>query len=129
LPHEHEWEYAAKAGTAWDQNYWWGDEFDGSKANGDQQVGYTTAPTAEHANPWGFEDILGNVLEWCQDEYRAAYRPDNVDDPTSSSARVLRGGSWDSSAVGLRSACRATIHPASSGSNAGFRVARALRKP
>ena len=94
LPREHEWEYAAKAGTPWDQNYWWGDEFDSSKANGDQNVGRTTAPAPEHANPWGFEDILGNVWEWCQDEYHRAYVREEGDDPASSSARVLRGGSW-----------------------------------
>ncbi len=129
LPHEHEWEYAAKAGTAWDQNYWWSDKFDSSKANGDQQAGCATAPTAEHANPWGFEDILGNVVEWCQDEYRPAYKRDNVDDPTSSSARVLRGGSWYNDANRLRSAFRISNHPASSDSSTGFRVARALRKP
>jgi len=128
LPHEHEWEYAAKAGTPWDQNYWWGDEFDATKANGDQNVGHTTAPTPEHANPWGFEDILGNVWEWCQDVYQAAYSRDKPDDPTGSSARVLRGGSWNNYADGLRSAYRVLNHPAITEDSSGFRVARALRK-
>ena len=31
LPQEHEWEYAAKAGTPWDWNYWWGEELDPNK--------------------------------------------------------------------------------------------------
>ena len=48
------------------------------------------------------------------------------DDPTSSSARVLRGGSWDDYAVRLRSACRLHFHPADSENDSGFRVARAL---
>ncbi len=40
LPHEDEWEYAAKADTAWDRNYWWGDEFDPAKCNADENVGH-----------------------------------------------------------------------------------------
>ena len=61
LPHEDEWEYAAKAGTPWDQNYWWGDEFDTDKCNADSRVGSTTPPTESHQNPWGLIDMLGNV--------------------------------------------------------------------
>jgi len=130
LPHEHEWEYAAKADTPWDQNYWWGDQFDSGKCNGDQNVGRTTAPAAKHENPWRFQDILGNVLEWCQDVYHPVYSRDNPDDPTGSSARVLRGGSWDDGAAWLRSAFRGCDDPADAIDYVGFRVARALhRKP
>ena len=45
LPEEHEWEYAAKAGTPWDWNYWWGDDFDETKCNAEWKVGHTTPPT------------------------------------------------------------------------------------
>ena len=65
LPQEHEWEYAAKAGTPWDRNYWWGDEFDASKCNANKASAGRPLRADEHANPWGFRDILGNVWEWC----------------------------------------------------------------
>jgi formylglycine-generating enzyme required for sulfatase activity len=125
LPRECEWEYAAKAGTPWDDNYWWGDEFDPSKANADQIVGRTTAPMAEHANPWGFEDILGNVLEWCQDEYCRAYAQDKSPD---SSALVVRGGSWNDNAAHVRCARRQSQQPTFTAFNVGFRTARAMHR-
>jgi len=124
LPREHEWEYAAKAGTPWKQNYWWGDEFDGDKCNGDNRVGRTTPPTDDHANPWELGDMLGNVWEWTADEYRKQYHRDK---PAESSARVLRGGSWYNNALNCRSACRNNGLPTVSFYYGGFRVARARR--
>jgi len=124
LPREYEWEYAAKGGTPWEQNYWWGDEFNAEKCNGDQRVGRTTPPTAEHANPWGLVDMLGNVWEWTVDEYRTQYDRDKT---AELSARVLRGGSWLDFAFSCRSACRDRGLPTNSVSVIGFRVARARK--
>ena len=127
LPREHEWEYAAKAGTNWEWNYWWGDGFDQTKCNANQHVGHATPPTAEHANPWGFQDMLGNVWEWCQDQYRRQF---SLSAAATSSARVLRGGSWLSYPWLTRSAFRDYGRPSDSDFNVGFRVARALpREP
>jgi formylglycine-generating enzyme required for sulfatase activity len=123
LPHEHQWEYAAKAGTDWSWNYWWGDEFDRAKCNADQNVDRTTRPASAHANPWSLEDILGNVWEWTDDEYRRVYA---LDEPPDSSARVLRGGSWYNDAFFVRSAYRLHDQPWLSEFFLGFRVARAL---
>ena len=120
LPREYEWEYVAKAGTAWDQNYWWGDAFEADKCNADKNVGHTTPPTAVHANPWQFEDILGNVWEWCEDWYRAAYDRNAVGE---ASYRVIRGGSWLGDSVYCRAACRFRNVPQYRYDNLGFRVA------
>lgn len=121
LPHEHEWEYAAKGGTAWDQNYWWGDAFDPEKCNAARRLGYATVPSEIHANPWGFVDILGNVLEWSDDEYRVKYDRDH---PADRSDRVLRGGAWDKPESYARTAFRYAKKPTFSYYNIGFRVAR-----
>ncbi len=125
LPHEHEWEYAAKAGTQWDWNYWWGDEFKANKCNAEQKVGHTTRPDPARANPWGFEDILGNVWEWAEDEYRAAFDPEAP--PPESTSRVLRGGSWKEDPFLARSACRSHAQMWYSDIDRGFRAARAVR--
>jgi formylglycine-generating enzyme required for sulfatase activity len=122
LPHEDEWEYAAKAGTPSDWDYWWGDEFDATKCNAERRVGRTTKPDERHANSWGFEDMLGNVWEWCEDSYRRAYSRTSE---SESSARVLRGGSWHSFASDCRSAFRYGL-PADSFGRVGLRSARAL---
>ena len=121
LPREYEWEYAAKADTPWDQNYWWGDEFDPQKCNADRKAGHATPPSAAHANPWGFEDILGNVGEWCEDWYRPAYDRQFAE---GASYRVIRGGGWSSVASYCRSADRSRDSPDFRGIGLGFRVAR-----
>lgn len=123
LPREYEWEYAAKAGTPWDWNYWWGDDFDEHKCNADRRVGRTAPPNATHANAWGSEDILGNVWEWCQERYCERY---DRDKPPDRSARALRGGSWHHRAACSRSAYRGYGLPLLSNACSGFRVARAL---
>jgi len=124
LPQEHEWEYAAKAGTPWDWNYWWGDDFDPTKCNGDCLFQNTTPPSDDHANPWGFRDILGNVGEWCWNAYRKRY---SATPPDRGPARVCRGGSWNNDLRYTRSAIRDYGHPAGRVEVTGFRVARALR--
>lgn len=96
LPSEAEWEAAARAGAP--GQYWWGDNWDGSRANALGLVGADTwpytAPVASFPpNALGLYDTVGNVWEWTADLYRR--------DPASAAERALpptlrtiRGGSW-----------------------------------
>jgi formylglycine-generating enzyme required for sulfatase activity len=124
LPYEHEWEYAAKGGKPWDWNYWWGDTFDASKCNADMQVGRTTPPDEQHANPRHFRDMLGNVWEWCETWYRPQFQ---LSAHSSTAVRVLRGGSWYVHPRDARCAARDHGQPANAYDDVGFRVARAAR--
>jgi formylglycine-generating enzyme required for sulfatase activity len=103
LPTEAEWEFACRAGdtaapgppSQLRQAAWFAD-------NADQK----THPVGEkRPNPWGLCDMLGNVAEWCEDVYSPAYYQQSpVADPTGPPntgkdvKRVIRGGSWKSSA-------------------------------
>jgi formylglycine-generating enzyme required for sulfatase activity len=125
LPQEHEWEYAAKAGTPWDWSYWWGDTFDATKCYAKWSKNGTSVPTKDHANPFGLRDILGNVLEWCVNGYQERYA---AMPPEKCSERVLRGGNWEDSGYFLRSAHRVNVDPSYAYFGQGFRVARDLRR-
>ena len=124
LPFEDEWEYAAKAGKQWDWNYWWGDSFKRDKCNCkiDDGVFELLPPSEKHTNPFGLQDILGNVMEWCEDEYRIEYSRNAQTGNTKD--RVMRGGSWDLDEYFSRSAKRLAFPPACSYRRTGFRVAR-----
>lgn len=66
LPTEAQWEYACRAGTT--TKWYTGDTFTvGDFADAGSPVG--TCPP----NPWGLYDMIGNVPEWCNDKYDAAY--------------------------------------------------------
>jgi formylglycine-generating enzyme required for sulfatase activity len=69
--------------------------------------------------------MLGNAWQWCQDGY-GPYLEGPVRDPkgnASSSHRVLRGGSWFSTAESCHSAGRTKGTTDSRGNYVGFRVA------
>jgi len=112
LPTEAQWEYACRAGS--NKDYCFGNDV---KKLGDyawyeeNSNGQTQPVGTKLANDWGLHDMHGNVWEWCQDEIDGG------------SGRVFRGGGWDFSARGCRSAVRFWLTPSSRGCSLGFRVA------
>ncbi|MBQ9371187.1 MAG: SUMF1/EgtB/PvdO family nonheme iron enzyme [Thermoguttaceae bacterium] len=119
LPSEAHWEYACRAGTT--TRYFWGDEWDSSRANDRSS---TKRVGSYSANAWGLKDMHGNVSEWCEDWY-GDYPTGTVTDPAgpqSGSLRVLRGGGWSHSAGNCRSASRNWSTPGILYSLLGFRL-------
>lgn len=78
-------------------------------------------------NPWGLYDMLGNVLEWCEDYWDDYYPEAAQTDPTGpmdGGSRVCRGGSWLEIARNARAAYRGYSDPDYRVSYLGFRCAR-----
>ena len=130
LPTEAEWEYAARGGT--DTPYF----FEGNpkklsnegflknifKADttgiyshavyANNSGNRTKMPEDVKANPFGLKNMLGNVMEYCEDWYSEdAYKSikDGELDPKGPAAgteHVVRGGHYNSDAADLRSAAR-----------------------
>ena len=122
LPSEAEWEYACRSGTK--TAFYVGDSIDLAVANYRSQE--TTVVGSFPANAYGLNDMHGNILEWCADNYHGNY----IDAPTDGSAwsndanptYILRGGSWYSKASYCRSAARIYYQPNHRCSYFGFRV-------
>ena len=128
LPTEAEWEYACRAGTQ-EQRYGEIDQvafYDKNSLQKPHLVG------EKSANALGFQDMLGNLQEWCSDWYSSDYYAqckDGATDPigpASGKFRVVRGGSW----AGISKTCRSSYRFAIEGDyrgdylGDGFRVAR-----
>jgi len=149
LPTEAQWEYACRAGTR--TSRFWGDDVDqaceyANLADKTARETYPawvahpcrdgfvhTAPAGRFApNPFGLQDMLGNVWEWCEDGYRSdLYRQrepgvENPSNPVEGSGRVIRGGSWYSRPPFARCAGRDSLQSDRRGSDVGFRL---VRKP
>ena len=141
LPEEEHWYKVAgeSVGTgAAQSDYYWGDTaVDSTLANFNSNVGnasdvndYETVVDATNGgNVYGAYELSGNVFEWTDtDFYTGAY--DAAKGPTSYSSttrRVLRGGSWGIIVFSLRVAARIDDNPDNTGNGgSGFRCARAL---
>jgi sulfatase modifying factor 1 len=115
LPTEVEWEYACRAGSTTIHSF---DDDAGrlgeyawfSKNSYDADEKYAHRVGLKKPNAWGLFDMHGNVYEWCQDwfgeDYYGKSPKADPQGPPSGSSRVLRGGSWHSSALFARSAYR-----------------------
>ena len=80
------------------------------------------------ANPPGLHDIHGNISEWCEDwnsnTYYESSPPVDPPGPETGTAKVFRGGHWESSALSLASWSRSANGPTIASDRVGFRVAR-----
>jgi len=128
LPTEAEWEYACRAGTT--TRYSFGDDASrlGEYAwDPDNSGGMTHAVSQRRPNAFGLYDMLGNVREWCWDNYDSAYYGRSpVDDPPGPSRaadRVIRGGALWYGPRFCRSADRGRCAPGSRHDFLGFRLA------
>ena len=149
LPSEAEFEYALRANST--TRFWWGDgnppsvlanvTGDGDRSPSKRSWGHSftnyhdgfwgPAPVRSFpANPFGLFDIDGNLSEWVDDCWHDNY----VRAPRNSTAwinpgcarRVVRGGSWGSAPLQIRSAYRLGVTADTRSARVGFRVVREL---
>lgn len=129
LPSEAEWEYAARAGTT--TAYSFGATLSAKQANcGEGTPSNAVAVGRYPANPFGLNDMHGNVREWTGDWF-APYQAGEAKDPEAyqykeDRRRVLRGGGWVSDGRNCRSARRNASGPDARSDDIGFRLARVL---
>jgi formylglycine-generating enzyme required for sulfatase activity len=123
LPTEVEWEFACRAGST--TAYPWGadvdklDDYAWTQRNAKTEIhpkGCTHPVGWLRPNAWGLHDMLGNVAEWCLDEYdpdfydslpweRTPLGPVNLPGKRKYS-HVVRGGSFRSAPADCRCAAR-----------------------
>jgi iron(II)-dependent oxidoreductase len=128
LPTEAEWEKAAH-GSSTGKNQADTPAFTGNHSS---QMGQTT-PVGHYANQghsWGCEDLFGNVWEWTDSwfvgygGFEAYPYPGYSQVYFDGAHRVLRGGSWATQGLALRSSFRNWYHPQMRQLFAGFRCAQ-----
>ena len=94
LPTEQEWEKAARGPKA--LQYPWGNNFDQTRANINNQIGNTVAVGSYELgkSPYGAYDMTGNVWEWTADWYAPYPGSQYQSDQHGEKVKVLRGNSW-----------------------------------
>lgn len=147
LPTEAEWEYAARAGTQ--TPFFFGDDADEGcgHMNGADEFALSlmpellnaycsdatayTAPVGQfQPNAFGLHDMHGNVWELTIDDWHedhtSARKNGGPRERRITSKRVIRGGSWISYPLYLRSANRANIDKNVRRADVGFRLVREI---
>jgi formylglycine-generating enzyme required for sulfatase activity len=125
LPSEAEWEKAARGTQG--AIFPWGDAWDASRANTDEQGSHKIVPIGRYplgVSPYGMQEMAGNVWEWCQSleppyPYDAG---DGREDMAGLGRRVLRGGSWAEPLAGVRASFRYADWPDFPLAHASFRL-------
>jgi len=111
LPTEEEWEYAARSGGR--DEIWAGtsseQEIDDYAWTQNNSGGSTHPVGLKKPNGLGIYDMSGNVWEWCSSMYDGSHR-------------MLRGGSWLSTADYARAAYRNRDDPDRRDDHFGFRL-------
>ena len=133
LPTEEEWEYACRAD--YEGVFYWGDDPDGFQISNyawfEHNASYSTHPVGQKLpNACGLYDMIGNVLEWCDDAYMSYDDKVSEDDDKTiyEYTRILRGGSWQSVYRNCRSAARLLDADVSSHPAYGFRIAHDIEE-
>ena len=132
LATEAEWEYAARGGVNWDDNF----KYSGTTDNPDDYIWYsaTSGGTLHEGgtklgNQLGIFDMSGNLYEWCWDyfgeNYYASSPAANPTGPVDGVYRVARSGYWNVTPFAIRVAFRNVYNPVWDDFILGFRVVRA----
>ncbi len=126
LPTEAEWEYAARAGALTSRYYGASERLLGRYA-------WYLANSKDRAwpcgslkpNDLGLFDTLGNMFEWCQEQYGGTGQADTHEtEHINERPRLLRGGSFSYPPAYVRSAFRNNFAPSLRNTDLGFRLAR-----
>lgn len=134
LPTEAEWECACRAGGATafstgdiSELYCGRDEILWQTGWYCANSGRRSCPVGrKNPNGWGLLDMHGNIGEWCLDWY-GSYPAASCQDPlgpNGGTVKVVRGGSWFSSAKNCRSASRFYWPPNLKSDCIGFRLVK-----
>ena len=117
LPHEIQWEFAARAGQS-QHKYAGSNDLNDVGWYKNNTVSQETQEVAQKkANAYGFYDFSGNVWEWTKGVHTS-----------KSKSWIIRGGGWESDESDAHILFRTKIKPETRRYDVGFRIVRSAQK-